>query len=76
MTKGAVASAIRENNKEVGAVWQGIAAQREAAYGNVTGGRLSAAEALKLDPAIWVPQPKAGLRWRATRHEPNLWHKT
>jgi tetratricopeptide (TPR) repeat protein len=45
-----VDSAIRADNRESGAIWQAIAAQREAAYGNATEARQSAAEALKLDP--------------------------
>jgi len=46
-----VDSAIRADSKETGAVWQAIAAQWEAAYGNATEARQSAAEALKLAPA-------------------------
>ena len=34
LTKRAVDSAIRADSKETGAIWQAIAAQREAAYGN------------------------------------------
>jgi eukaryotic-like serine/threonine-protein kinase len=49
LTRQAVDSAIRANSKgEDGAIWQAIAAQREAAYGNATESRQSAAEALKL----------------------------
>ncbi len=51
LTKRAVDSAIRADSKESGAIWQAIAAQREAAYGNATEARQSAAEALKLAPA-------------------------
>jgi serine/threonine protein kinase/tetratricopeptide (TPR) repeat protein len=50
LTKRAVDSAIRADSKEIGAIWQAIAAQREAAYGNATEGRQLAAEALKLAP--------------------------
>jgi len=50
LTKRAVASAIRADSKEVGAIWQAIAAQREAAYGNPTAARQSAREALRLAP--------------------------
>jgi serine/threonine protein kinase len=50
LTKRAVDSAIRDDSKETGAIWQAIAAQREAAYGNATEGRQLAAEALKLAP--------------------------
>ena len=51
LTKRAVDSAIRADSKENGAIWQAIAAQREAAYGNAAEARQSAAEALKLAPA-------------------------
>ena len=50
LTRRAVDSAIREDNKENGALLQAIAAQREAAYGNPARARQSAAEALKLAP--------------------------
>ncbi|MGC1990520.1 MAG: winged helix-turn-helix domain-containing protein, partial [Candidatus Acidiferrales bacterium] len=36
LTKRAVDSSIRADSKENGAIWQAIAAQREAAYGNAT----------------------------------------
>ena len=45
LTKRAVDSAIRSDNKESGAIWQAIAAQREAAYGNPAEARQAAAEA-------------------------------
>jgi eukaryotic-like serine/threonine-protein kinase len=48
LTKRAVGSAIRADSKETGALWQAIAAQREAAYGNPAEARQTAAEALKL----------------------------
>ncbi len=51
LTKRAVDSATRADNKEGGAIFQAIAAQREAAYGNAAKGRQGAAEALKLVPA-------------------------
>ena len=41
-------SAIRADSKESGAIWQAIAAQREAAYGNAAEARHSATDALKL----------------------------
>jgi tetratricopeptide (TPR) repeat protein len=50
LTKAAVASAIRADSKESGAIWQAIAAQREAAFGNAPEARQAAAEALKLAP--------------------------
>jgi serine/threonine protein kinase/tetratricopeptide (TPR) repeat protein len=51
LTKRAVDSAARTDNKEVGAIDLAIAAQREATYGNVTEARKIAAEALKLAAA-------------------------
>ena len=51
LTKRAVDSAIRADSKEVGAIWQAIAAQREAAYGNPAEARQVAAEASRLAPA-------------------------
>ena len=51
LTKRAVDSAIKADSKETGAIWQAIAAQREAAYGNSAEARQSAADALKLDAA-------------------------
>jgi eukaryotic-like serine/threonine-protein kinase len=50
LTQRAVASAVRVDNKETGAIWQAIAAQREAAFGSPAKARQSAAEALKLAP--------------------------
>ncbi len=55
LTKRAVDSAARADNKEMEAIWQAIAAQREAAYGNPAKARQSAADALKLAP----PSPEA-----------------
>ena len=51
LTERAVDSAIWADNKENAATWQAIAAQREAAYGNVTEARQAAAKAFKLAPA-------------------------
>ncbi|MGA9413873.1 MAG: protein kinase, partial [Terriglobales bacterium] len=48
LTKRAVDSAIRVDSKETGAIWRANAALQEAAYGNTTEARQSAAEALKL----------------------------
>jgi hypothetical protein len=50
LTKQAVDSATRADNKENAAIFQAIAAQREAAYGNATEARRGAADALKLAP--------------------------
>jgi eukaryotic-like serine/threonine-protein kinase len=51
LTKRAVDSAIRADNKEGGATWQANAALQQAVYGNVAEARQSAAGALKLAPA-------------------------
>jgi serine/threonine protein kinase/tetratricopeptide (TPR) repeat protein len=61
LSKQAVDSAIRADNKESGAIWQAIAAQREAAYGNATEARKSAAEALKLAPTSQSVESEAAL---------------
>jgi hypothetical protein len=51
LTKRAVDSAVRADSKETGAIWQANAALEQAAHGNATDARQSAAEALKLAPA-------------------------
>jgi serine/threonine protein kinase/Tfp pilus assembly protein PilF len=51
LTKRAVDSAMRSDSKESGAVWQAIAAQWEAAFGNSAEARQSAGQALKVAPA-------------------------
>jgi serine/threonine protein kinase/tetratricopeptide (TPR) repeat protein len=61
LTKRAVDSAARTDNKEVGAVDLAIAAQREAAYGNVTEARQTAAAALKLASASQGVESEAAL---------------
>jgi tetratricopeptide (TPR) repeat protein len=61
LTKRAVDSAIRADSKETGAIWQAIAAQRGAAYGNATEARLQAAQALKLAPASKGVESEAAL---------------
>jgi len=48
LTRQAVDSALRADDKENGAIWEAIGAQREAAYGNPALARSIAAEALKL----------------------------
>ncbi|MFZ0735465.1 MAG: protein kinase [Candidatus Acidiferrales bacterium] len=50
MTKRAVDSALRADNKESGAIYLAIAAQQQAAYGYAAEARQSATEALKLAP--------------------------
>src|SRR6202040_119901 len=61
LTKRAVDSAVRADSKETGAVWQANAALQQAAYGNATESRQSAAEALKLAPASQGVESEAAL---------------
>jgi eukaryotic-like serine/threonine-protein kinase len=51
LTKRAVNSAVRADNRENGAIWQANAALQQAAYGNPAEARKIAAEALRLAPA-------------------------
>ena len=51
LAKRAVDSGIRADSKENAAIFQAIAAQREAAFGNAAQARQAANEALKLAPA-------------------------
>jgi serine/threonine protein kinase/tetratricopeptide (TPR) repeat protein len=61
LTMRAVDSAIQTDRKETGAIWQAIAAQREAAYGIAAEARQRAAEALKLVPASQGAEVEAAL---------------
>jgi eukaryotic-like serine/threonine-protein kinase len=61
LTRRAVDSAVRTNSRENGAVWQAIAAQWEAAYGDRTEARRAAAEALKLAPASQSVEAEAAI---------------
>jgi eukaryotic-like serine/threonine-protein kinase len=61
LTKRAVASAVRADNKENGAIWQANAGLRQAAYGNPAEARQIAAEALKLAPASPGAESEAAL---------------
>jgi eukaryotic-like serine/threonine-protein kinase len=61
LTKRAVESASRADNKETGAIWQAIAAPRNAAYGNAAEAQRLAAEALKLAPASQGAEAEAAL---------------
>ena len=61
LTKRDVDSAIRGDSKENGAIWQAIAAQREAAYGYPAEARQSGAEALKLVPTSQGVEVEAAL---------------
>ena len=61
LTKRSVGSAIRADSRESAGVWQAIAAQREAVYGNPAEARQAAAEALKLAPASQGVESEAAL---------------
>src|SRR5580658_10017511 len=61
LNKRAVDSAIRADSKESGAVWQAIAAQWEAAFGDSAEARQSATQALKLAPASQDVEAEVGL---------------
>jgi hypothetical protein len=61
LTRQAIETAIRADNKESAAVWQTIAAQREAVYGNPAKARQEAEEALKLAPESQGVEPEAAL---------------
>ena len=61
LTKRATESAVRADSKETGAIWEALAAQREAAYGNPAEARESAAKALKLAPTSQGVEAEAAL---------------
>jgi serine/threonine protein kinase/Tfp pilus assembly protein PilF len=61
LTKRAVDSAVRVDNKESGAIWQANAALEQAAYGNIAEARQSAEEASKLAPASQGVESEAAL---------------
>jgi len=61
LTKRAVSSATRADNKENAAVYLAIAAQREAAFGNAAQARQTAAETIKLGAAGQGAESEAAL---------------
>jgi tetratricopeptide (TPR) repeat protein len=61
LTERSVDSAIRVDSKESGALWQEIAAQREAVFGNTFYGKQEAAQGLKLYPASQGVEAEAAL---------------
>ena len=74
LTQRAIDSAIRADSKETGAIWQEIAAQREAAFGNATDAKQEAAQGLRLYPASQAVEVEATLAFAmvgdAARAEP------
>jgi len=67
LTKRSVNSAIRADSKESGATWQENAALREAAFGNATEARRTAAAGLKLAPASQGVGVEAALAFAMAR---------
>jgi eukaryotic-like serine/threonine-protein kinase len=63
LTKRAADSAVRADNKEIGAIWKAIASQQEAAYGNPHEARELAAEAIRLAPTSKGAESEAGLAY-------------
>jgi tetratricopeptide (TPR) repeat protein/predicted Ser/Thr protein kinase len=61
LSKRALDSAVRADNKEAGAARQAITAQWEAVYGNATEARQTAADALKLAPQSQGAETEAAL---------------
>jgi len=61
LTKRAVESAVRADNKESAAMWQANAAVQQAAYGNAAEARQSGVEALKLAPTSQGVESEAAL---------------
>jgi eukaryotic-like serine/threonine-protein kinase len=61
LTKRAVDSAVRADNKESGAIYLANAALQQAAYGNAAEAQHSAAEALKLAPTSQGVESEAAL---------------
>jgi serine/threonine protein kinase/tetratricopeptide (TPR) repeat protein len=61
MTKQSVDSAVRADSKETGAIWQEIAAQREAAFGNATEAEQEAVQGLRLYPVSESVEVEADL---------------
>ncbi|MGE5113186.1 MAG: hypothetical protein ACM3JB_20170 [Acidobacteriaceae bacterium] len=61
LTKESVASAVRADNKESGAIWYANAAMREATYGYNLQARRAALSALKLAPASQGVESEAAL---------------
>ena len=61
LNKGAIESAIRTDNKETAGIWQEIAAQREAVFGNTIEARVSASKGLELYPSSQGIEVEAAL---------------
>jgi eukaryotic-like serine/threonine-protein kinase len=66
LAKRAVDSALRTGNKDGAAMWQGIAAQWQAAYGNPAEARKSAEDALRIAPATPEVEAEAAFAFALT----------
>jgi eukaryotic-like serine/threonine-protein kinase len=70
LTQRAVASAIRADNKESGAIWLANAALRQAAFGNSAEARKAASRALELAPASQGTEVEAALAFAMANDGP------
>jgi eukaryotic-like serine/threonine-protein kinase len=61
LTKKAIDSAMRTDNKEQAGIWKEIGAQREAVFGNIVEAKLSADQGLKLYPSSQGIEVEAAL---------------
>jgi eukaryotic-like serine/threonine-protein kinase len=61
LTEKAIASAIQNDNRENAAIWQAVAAQREAAFGYAAEADKAAAEAMKISPTSQPAKSEATL---------------
>ena len=61
LTEKAIASAIQNDNRENAAIWQAVAAQREAAFGYAAEADKDAAEALKINPTSQAAKSESSL---------------
>jgi DNA-binding winged helix-turn-helix (wHTH) protein/tetratricopeptide (TPR) repeat protein len=70
LTRQAVDSAVRADNKEFGATWQEHAAVREAAFGNAVEAKHLASDGLKLSPKSQAVQVEAALAFAMAGERP------
>jgi len=70
LTKRSIDSAIHADSKETAAIWWEIAAQREAAFGNLTDAKNAASEGLKLSPASPGASAEAALAFAMAGDSP------
>jgi tetratricopeptide (TPR) repeat protein len=70
LTRQALDSAVRADNKEFGATWQEHAAVREAAFGNAVEAKHFASNGLKLSPSSQAVQVEAALAFALAGERP------